>query len=151
MSIIPDSQEEAANDFLHLLAQGEGRLNAAVIVGWTPAQMERWMRDDEFAKLVYEVEERKTENVEKVLYEKATGGHMDAIKMFLFNRKPERWSDRKHVDIAGHVEVEHGMVVAVKEAVHGLLGEHMAAGSIAALQPGGALDDEITDAEVVED
>jgi hypothetical protein len=147
MNELPAVAEEASELFLQLVQDGTPRISAAIQCGWSPQQLTRYLRNEDFAFKVHTAENVRDEAAEKVLYDKAINGHMRALEIWLFNRLPNRWADRKQVDVGGKVQAEIGVVVAVKEAIEGLLSDH----GPEALQIGGALDGPIEDAEIVED
>lgn len=135
--------------FLEYVRGGSGPLNAAIAVGWTPYQIRQRLKDDQFATLVEEVKERRTETIEQVVYEKAAEGTRWAVEMYLFCQAPERgWRPpATRIDVTKTQRVEGQLVVSVVEGARQLLEAH----SVAALQPGGALDGPIEDAEIVDD
>ncbi|MBA7649709.1 hypothetical protein ES703_57507 [subsurface metagenome] len=49
--------------------------------------------------------------VENALFEAATSGNVTAIQVYLYNRNPERWADKRSVRLAG----EGGGPIKVKE------------------------------------
>jgi len=134
--------------FLEYVRVGHGQLNAAIAVGWTPYKLRQLLKDEAFASLVDEVKERRTESIEEVVYAKALEGTRWAVEMYLFCQAPERgWRPpATRIDVTKTQRVEGQLVVSVVEGARQLLEAH----SVAALQPGGALDGPIEEAEIVE-
>lgn len=131
---------EEAERFLEYRRMGVGRLNAAVAVGWTPAQLREKMRDDGFAEMESVMLERRVESVEQRVWELATAPKPSrwAVELALFCQASERgWRPpAQRIDVSKTTKVEHNVVVTAVAAVK----ELMANADIAQLQPGGALD-----------
>jgi hypothetical protein len=133
--------------FLRLLKMGVGPINAGVEVGWPPAKTRRIMQEPDMALLVKDAVTQLDETIEFQLVEQAKKGNLTAIKMWLNTRMPERWPDITKVHVTHESTIQIGVVNSVKQAAIELLREH----GVAALQPGGALDAPILDAEVIDD
>lgn len=78
-----------------------GRLNAAKEVGVDPTTVRRRIAaDSDFANAVSEAEmiaeSEKTEEVEDSLFQAATGGNVTACQVWLYNRAPTRWRDKRN-------------------------------------------------------
>lgn len=138
----------AVEKFLEYVRGGEGELNAGIAVGWTPRQVRKYLKDDEFAALVREQKDRRIESIEKVVFDKALEGTRWAVEMALFCQAADRgWRPpTTKIDVTRTHKVEGQVVVSV---VEGLRQAMASGGDLAALQPGGPLG-EIVDAEVVE-
>jgi hypothetical protein len=117
--------------FMEEVRAGTGPLNAALAVGWSPAQLRRKLKDPEFAELVAEARERRIESIEATLYQMAERGHFKAIQMVLYNERADRWKDVRHINVATRSELDVGVVVSVKQAALELLRER----GVAGLQP----------------
>ncbi len=146
-AVLPERARVKMDEFLEMLTQGHGRLTAAIEMGWTPKQLAKWMTIEEFASIVRMAEDIKCESLEKVVYQKAESGNMEALKFYLMNRKPREWAERRQVSVEQQTTIDVSIVAATKEA----LVERLRQGGVAALQAGGPLDADIVEAEVVED
>lgn len=137
---------EQQQEFLDLIRRGVGQLNAAIQVGWTPAKLRRLLKEESFADLVFLAEESLIEDIEEAVYTAAKAGNSTAYKMVLYNRRPDKWRDVRHIQVEKSDRLEVDVVVGVKEGILASLRE----GGIAALQPGGVLDAVSTDITEVE-
>ncbi|MBT9145814.1 MAG: hypothetical protein DDT42_01691 [candidate division WS2 bacterium] len=96
---------------LELLKSGLRRGAAAKQVGVTPQIVNYHRRnDEEFSRLVDEAEMEANEPVEDALYQAALSGNIIAIQVWLYNRDPDRWSDRRSVRLGG----EEGQPIVLK-------------------------------------
>ncbi|HVE28350.1 MAG TPA: hypothetical protein VNC22_23240 [Sporichthya sp.] len=139
MSNIEDRDAFQVIQILEAVKDGVSPLDAAVQAGWTPAQFRKRMSDRDFAQLIMEHEEVAVASVESKLHLLAMDGNMSAIALYLYNKAPHRWSDRKRVDVNTGVQVN----IAVVETTKATLRELMAEDPVAyarAFAPGGALD-----------
>jgi len=127
---------EQTEEFLELLRTGVGSLTAAVTVGWSPAQLRQFMRDEEFVALATQAQEHLYEDIEHTLFTMARNGNMKAIQMVLYNRRAGQWRDVRHIQVDKRESLDVGIVVSVKQAAIELL----QAQGVQALQPGGHLD-----------
>lgn len=128
------------------LARGIGPLEAGAQVNWSPAKVRRLLADPDIANFIVDIEDMKDERIEHRLFQGADAGNATLILAWLYNRRPDRWKDVKRIVTETHVTADYTVVVNMREALGGMLREN----GVAALQPGGALD-EIIDAEVVSD
>jgi hypothetical protein len=147
MSAVATIDPQEQQDFFEYLQAGVGAMNAAVAVGWTPRQLRRMLSDDEFSEMVDAVRERRIEGYEHALHEKAMAGNMVALQMVLYCQASDRgWRPpATRVALNRTTKVEVSLTTSVVEAAR----QVMATSDVAALQPGGALDD-IVDAEIVD-
>jgi len=100
------------DEYLGLLRQGHTRGLAASLVGIHRATVSTHMKKDTgFAEAVSEAESDAIGKVENALFEAAMSGNVTAIQVYLYNRNPERWADRRSVRLAG----EGGGPIEVKE------------------------------------
>lgn len=128
---------EQIEEFLNLTMEGEGPINAGIMVGWSPARTQRKLRNDtQFAELVALAEQRVLESIETVVIKLAKAGNMKAIQMVLYNRRSDRWRDVRHLEVRRHDEIEATVVLSVGEAMR----QRLAEGNVAELQPGGPMD-----------
>jgi hypothetical protein len=143
---------EQKQNFVNLVQRGVPRAHAALdpSVGWTLRKMNLLLANAEFFELVQMAEEYVTDGVEMVLLQKAEGGNMEAIKMWLQNRRRDRWADRREVSVSGQVEVAQVVVDGTREGLRALMEQQDRAALIQAVMPGGSLDEEIVDAELVD-
>ncbi len=100
------------DEYLALLRQGHTRGLAASLVGIHRATVSIHMKKDSgFAEAVSEAESDAIGKVENALFEAAISGNVTAIQVYLYNREPERWADRRNIRLAG----EGGGPIEVKE------------------------------------
>lgn len=84
--------------YLDLLRQGLRRGKAAEATGVTRQLVNKYIHENEaFAAEVDKAEMDAVELVEDALWKAATGGNVVAIQVWLYNRAPGRWADRRHV------------------------------------------------------
>lgn len=133
-------------DFMEKVKLGVPLLHAALDVGWSRTKLDRLMRDKDFREQVEDVSTYRDESVEMVLYQKALTGHTESIKMWLENRRPERWRQAQKVDVQLSGGVSIAVVEANRETLRALIEQHGSV-AVAALGPGS----DILDAEVIED
>jgi len=81
-----------------------GRCAAAKKVGVDPWTVTRHTKQDKvFATAVSEaemqVEGEDIEDVERALVNAAKGGNVTAIQVYLYNRAPDRWQDRRNLNV----------------------------------------------------
>lgn len=135
-------------DFMEQVKLGVPAIHACFDVGWTVSRLNKLMRDKDFRNEVEECCTYRDEAVELVLYQKAIAGHTDSVKMWLENRLPDRWADKKRLEVqhSGGVAVAH--IDATTEALKALLIDPLTRGeAVAALGPGGILDVEEVDVD----
>ena len=100
------------DEYLALLRQGHTRGLAASLAGIHRATASIHMKKDTgFSEAVSEAESDAIGKVENALFEAAISGNVTAIQVYLYNRNPERWTDRRSVRLAG----EGGGPIEVKE------------------------------------
>ena len=133
-------------EFLGLVREGVGPFHAAIQVGWTPAYAKKLAKDDlDFAELVVAAEEERDETIEETLYSMARNKHFGAVQLWLFNKHPDRWSDKKYIEVRTEGVMVH-VIDTARETLKGFLSEAVdRRAAIAALQPGGVLDVEEAD------
>jgi len=84
------------DEYLELLRQGGRRYASAKAVGVTPQTVNAHVKDDpNFAKAVDEAEMEANEQVEDALFMTATSGNVTAMQVWLYNRAPGRWTDKR--------------------------------------------------------
>lgn len=95
-----DSIKKAS--YLEHLSNGHARGYAATLVGVHRSTIADHMKaDKEFARAVSEAESDAIGKIENALYEAANSGNITAIQVFLYNRDPRRWADRRNIRIGG--------------------------------------------------
>jgi len=88
------------DEYLALLRQGHTRGLAASLVGIHRATVSTHMKKENgFAEAVSEAESDAIGKVENALFEAAMSGNVTAIQVYLYNRNPERWTDRRSVHL----------------------------------------------------
>jgi hypothetical protein len=88
--------------YLEALRGGARRGAAAVSVGITRQTV--WMertRNPEFAKAEEDAEMEANELVENALFQAAQSGNVTAAQVWLYNRMPERWQDKRNIQHTG--------------------------------------------------
>jgi hypothetical protein len=100
------------DEYLALLRQGHTRGLAASLVGIHRATVSIHMNKDRgFAEAVSEAESDAIGKVENALFEAAISGNVTAIQVYLYNRNPERWADKRSVRLASEggkaIEIEY--------------------------------------------
>jgi hypothetical protein len=86
--------------FLALLREGSRRGKAAKAVGVTRQTVAEHCRaDPDFAAQVSTAEIVADELVEDALYTAAINGNVVACQVWLYNRQPERWKDRRAIKL----------------------------------------------------
>ena len=88
--------------YLDNISNGHTRGYAATLVGIHRQTVAAHMKaDKEFAEAISGAEGDAIAKVENALYEAATSGNVTAIQVFLYNRDPKRWSDKRNIQLAG--------------------------------------------------
>ena len=147
--------------FYDKIAKGYGVWEAGMStpLGWSRAQIERFVGDKDRADLLFALQERENDSVERAILRTAQGGNPTAQKLWAFNKMQHRgWADRRNVKIEGTANIE--IVASVKEALDDRTRQLVEANGtegIAALQAAIGLgdapeedDDEIVDGVLVE-
>ena len=98
--------------YLEHLRNGHTRGYAATLVGLHRKTIWEHMKKDKgFAEAVSEAEMDAIGKVENSLFEAATSGNVTAMQVYLYNRDPKRWSDKRNIRLAGEgggpIEVKH--------------------------------------------
>ena len=146
--------EEETLKFFGLLAEGYGPLTIGLSMGWSPAMVNRFMKEPSRAEIIAMITESVHESVEHAILQGARTQNSTAMKLYAYNKMGHRgWADRREVRqvVSGSAEV----VVSVREALSEHTRERVALvgeGAIAELQEflGEFNDADIIEAEVVE-
>jgi hypothetical protein len=110
--------------FFELRMTGVEPALAALEVGWSLRQLRQKERDPYFGEIMVEITQGLVEAVEGVAVRKALAGNTEMIKLFLYNRSPDRWRDvRRIVDERHDTPVEQiaasvtaGVLAAIRES-----------------------------------
>jgi len=88
--------DERKRAYLDLLRQGGRRHASARSIGISPwTVVNRMNADPKFAEEVERAEMEANETVESALFEAAQSGNVVAMQVWLYNRMPERWRDKR--------------------------------------------------------
>lgn len=145
--------EEEMYTFFSQLAEGYGPLMIGLSLGWSKAQVDRFVNEPGRAQIIDMITEARHESVERAIEMFAKAGNATAMKLYAFNKMAHRgWADRREVRQVhgGQVELVASVRQALDEHTRGRVAE-IGAGAIAELQSFLLDDDEdIVDAEVIE-
>ncbi len=107
---------------ISLIRNGMGVVQAAKELMVSPSSIVHYSRaHPEFHAILAEARmaaiRLKNENVEDALYQKAIDGDVSAVKFWLTNRSPSRWTDRRHIAYQGKVsgQVLHAHLISAAE------------------------------------
>jgi hypothetical protein len=140
----------ARENFLDAVASGTDPDLAGIEVGWTPRKTRQVMADKDFAELVSLAQNALDLRISRVVAKKALGGHEWAVKLWLFNRRPDLFKDVRHIEVKHGVEVPAHVIAATRDAVRDGVLAAIGAGRLQELQPPADVED-IMDAEVISD
>ena len=88
--------------YLEHISNGHTRGYAATLVGVHRSTIADHMKANKgFADAISEAESDAIAKIENALFEAANSGNVTAIQVFLYNRNPKRWSDRRNIQLAG--------------------------------------------------
>jgi hypothetical protein len=108
--LTPEKQEE----YLEKLRQGCTFSNAAAVVGvrrqtvWSLRK-----KNKTFDERVKEAQRSCCAQVENALFKSAIEGNTTAQQVFLYNRCPEKWKDKRAVDISATVKKQQFETVEI--------------------------------------
>jgi hypothetical protein len=86
--------------FLELLSEGSRRGAAAKSIGISRQIITEFAKDnEEFRNAIDEAEMDANEVVEDALYKAACKGNVVAIQVWLYNRVPDKWTDKRNVEV----------------------------------------------------
>ncbi len=84
------------------LAEGHRRGYAATMVGISRQTIcDHIKADKEFRRRVSEAESDANDKVVNALFEAATSGNTTAIQVWLYNKDPKNWSDKRNIQLSG--------------------------------------------------
>lgn len=127
----------AQAQFLEAIADGVPPVLAGIEVGWSPAETKRRLKDHEFSELVRVHLDMSIDSVERALHRLAVSGHLGAMQMILYNRRPQDWKDVRRIEVKTQSSVQVAVVTATAKQI---ALELLKQGGAAAVQPGGVLD-----------
>lgn len=79
------------------IAKGFGRTKACEKVGIVRTTFsQHYKKDDKFRAAVLDAEEMANDVIEMALYKTAINGNVTAQQVWLYNRSPNRWMDRRN-------------------------------------------------------
>jgi len=85
-------------EFLSVLRDGSRRIAACQAIGiHHQTFVAHYKKSSEFAKQVDLAEMEANERVEDALYQAALSGNVTAIQVWLYNRMPDTWADKRQV------------------------------------------------------
>jgi hypothetical protein len=88
--------------YIDLLRKGQRRFAAAKSLGISPRTISKHIRRyPQFASAVLLAEVVACDKVENALYKQALKGNVKAIEIWLYNRSPDRWADKRSVEHTG--------------------------------------------------
>ncbi|MGB3944540.1 MAG: hypothetical protein WBK88_07100 [Methanothrix sp.] len=86
--------------FLEKLSTGMGRSAACASIGITRTTFRNhYDRYESFRIAVNETEVKLNDDVEAALFNAAIGGNVVACQVWLYNRAPDRWADKRNIQI----------------------------------------------------
>lgn len=95
--------------YLKALSEGVLRGAASQAAGVSRITIWEWRRKDaEFNAACEAAELSAVDAVEDALFQTALGGNVTAQQVWLYNRAPDRWADRRNVRHSGRVDVVAG-------------------------------------------
>lgn len=144
----PMSATEVAerNRFLDLVFGGKAAVPAGLTIGWSLLHTRKVMEDPMIAEILTAIESIKDDNMESAVYGMGLSGNFQAAQWWLLNRRGAVWKDTKRVVVDSTERISIEVVHSVKRGALELLREH----GVAALQPGGALDQQVIDVDSTE-
>ena len=103
--------------YLELLREGGRRGASAVAVGITRQMVAVYAKENpEFADEVSKAEMEANELVEDALFQAARSGNTTAMQVWLYNRNPDRWADRRKHEFTGKDGAPLGPLVIIRGA-----------------------------------
>ena len=88
--------------YLENISNGHTRGYSATLIGIHRSTIVNHMKKDKaFAEAVSEAERDAIGKIENALFEAANSGNVTAIQVFLYNRDPKRWSDKRNIQLSG--------------------------------------------------
>lgn len=103
--------------FFNAVASGTPLYLAGIEAGWAPGEVDRRLREPAFKAMYEEASNIVDDQVEAVLLARAKQGRQWAVTEWLRARRPEKWGERKHVQVTGHHEIQMSEVRTVQHAI----------------------------------
>jgi hypothetical protein len=136
--------------FFERIAEDYGPIETGLSMGWSEAQIDRFVKNPERAAILDMLQEAEYESMERAIKLHARAGNSTAMKLYAFCKMAHRgWVDRKEVSMVG--QSRHEIVLSVRQALDESMRESVelgGAGAIAALQS--AALSNVVDADVIE-
>ena len=132
MSRIEKFDAEKKKAYLELLRNGGRRMASARAVGVNPRTVENHIKKDKkFAAELSRAEIEANQQVEDALYQAALSGNVTAIQVWLYNRDPDNWQDKRNNELKRLEEVIRQLEERLDHAGHPKQGSepHPASGS----------------------
>lgn len=142
---------ERQRQYFDALARGTSKNDAAKLAGVTRQTLKNYRdKDADFAAAEEEAISLATELIEEALFDAARGGNIEAIKVWLYNRAPGRWTppQKMVLEVTGQVDHIHDLPSAladIQQLEAALRARVLRNAETPALEAG------VADAEVVED
>lgn len=93
--------------YLKAIEDGCSMTEAAAAIGLDRTTVWAYRKQHpEFEEQIFEAERASVAVVESALFEQCRKGNVRAIEFYLCNRAPERWSDRRNVELKANMAVE---------------------------------------------
>lgn len=144
-----DPEETLA--FLERIAEGYGPTEVGLSMGWSQAQIARFVNEPSRKQILDMLQEAEYESAERAILTLMKAGNSTCVKLYAISKMSHRgWADRREVAMTG--QSQHEIVISVREALDSHMREVVQIGgtdAIAALQSS-MLDTDIVDAELVE-
>ena len=138
-------------EFFEAILEDRGPFETGLSMGWSPAQIDRFVKHPERAVIMDMLQEAEYESMERAIKQHARAGNSTALKLYAFCKMGHRgWADRKEVSITG--QSQHEIVISVREGLESKMREIVTGGgsdAVAQLQAA-MLDNDIVDAVVVD-
>lgn len=97
--------DQKKEKYLRLLRDGQRRGQAARACGVSYETVRLHLHAEPwFAHAVHDAEMDANEVVENALFETAKAGNVLAQQVWLYNRSPDRWKDRRNLQVGGNPE-----------------------------------------------
>jgi len=89
-------------EFCDKLRKGVGRVAAAKAVRISPRTYQLLLHDDEqFREAVDDACAEASDEVESALWQAAVSGNTTAQQVWLYNRRPDQWTDKRNLQVTG--------------------------------------------------
>lgn len=124
-------------DFLEACAAGVPKYLAGASVGWSPAQVNARLKDPSFRSLYDGADDLALDGVELAMINKARLGHVAAAQFVLTNRRPDKWAEKRQLEVKTTIGVNDADKANIMEGVREMMkNEATRTEAIRALQTG---------------